>query len=55
MSGYILSQEARNDLREIKDFIAEDSIGAARRLIGEFREAVRKLARMPVSATPERT
>ena len=45
MSRYILSQEARNDLREIKDYIAEDSIEAARRLMSEFRQAFRKLSK----------
>jgi plasmid stabilization system protein ParE len=45
VSGYILSQEARNDLREIKNYIAEDSIEAARRLMREFRQAFRKLSK----------
>jgi plasmid stabilization system protein ParE len=47
MSGYILSQEARNDLREIKNYIAADSIEAARRLMSEFRQAFRKLSKTP--------
>jgi len=45
VSGYILSQEARNDLREIKNYIAEDSIEAARRLMREFRQAFWKLSK----------
>ena len=47
MSRYILSQEARNDLREIKNYIAEDSIEAAQRLINEFRQAFRTLSKTP--------
>ena len=47
MTAYILSQEARNDLREIKSYIAADNLEAARRMIAEFRRAFRALARMP--------
>ncbi len=47
MSRYVLSQEAREDLREIKLYIAKDSTAAARRVIAQFRQAFRSVAKMP--------
>lgn len=46
MSRYILSGEAQADLREIRDYIAEDSVRAARRVMPEFTSAFRGLALM---------
>ena len=47
MRRYKLSKEARQDLRQIKEYIAEDSIDAALRMVTEFREAFRLLAQSP--------
>ena len=47
MSRFVLTSDASEDLREIIEFIREDSPNAARRVLGEFRETMRKLARMP--------
>ena len=47
MKGCILSPEARNDLHEIWEFIAVDSIDAADRVISEIEEACNKLSEMP--------
>ena len=55
MSRYILSAEAREDLREIKNYIAGDSIEAARRVIADFRQAFCELAKMQTWGTPART
>jgi antitoxin ParD1/3/4/toxin ParE1/3/4 len=42
-----LSPEARDDLQEIRDYIARDSTEAARRVLAELRTAMRRLAEMP--------
>src|SRR5579862_6434594 len=47
MRQVVLSQEARHDLREIKNYIAMDSIAIARRVIPEFRQAFRELGKTP--------
>ena len=47
MSGYVLGRDAERDLNEIWDYIAEDSVEAADRLIAEFFEAFEALARNP--------
>lgn len=47
MPRYVLSTEARNDLREIRHYIAQDSSDAARRVLAEIRTAVGSLAEMP--------
>lgn len=47
MSRYLLSEEARTDLREVKNYIAEDSIESSRRVVSEFRRAFRQLVKMP--------
>jgi plasmid stabilization system protein ParE len=47
MRRFVLAKEARHDLREIKNYIAEDSISSARRVISDFRHAFLELARTP--------
>ena len=47
MARFVLSPEARDDLREIRDYIARDSADAARRVLSELRAAMRRLAEMP--------
>jgi plasmid stabilization system protein ParE len=47
MARFVLSPEARDDLREIRDYIARDSAEAARRVLSELRAAMRRLAEMP--------
>ena len=46
MSCYLLSEEAQEDLREIKLYIAKDGTDA-RRILAEFRQAFRSVAKMP--------
>lgn len=47
MSGYELSPESLQDLQDIWDFIASDSVTAADRLEGELFEAFELLAQRP--------
>ena len=47
MSRYVLSKEAQADLRDIRDYIAKDSLRAAQRVLSEFTEAFRGLSQMP--------
>jgi toxin ParE1/3/4 len=47
MKRFVLSEEARDDLQEIKSYIAEKSIEGARRVITEFRHAFRELGNTP--------
>lgn len=47
MKGYVLSPAAERDLEEIWEYIAQDSVLAADRVIGKIREGVRKVAAMP--------
>ncbi|MBI1851113.1 MAG: type II toxin-antitoxin system RelE/ParE family toxin [Planctomycetes bacterium] len=47
MKPYLVSPEAEADLDSIHDFIAADDPDAARRVILEIRDAVRRLAEMP--------
>jgi toxin ParE1/3/4 len=47
MSGYTLSAEAQADLREIQNYIAQDSVTAARAALAVIRESFRDLARTP--------
>jgi len=42
-----MSPEARDDVQEIRDYIARDSTEAARRVLAELRMAMRRLAEMP--------
>ena len=45
--GYVLVPEAEQDLVEIGAFVAQDSVGAAKRLITEFESAMDRLAKLP--------
>src|SRR5437870_1099570 len=47
MNGFILSPEAREDLLDIWEYVARDSIDAADRLRDEIYEALVKLAQTP--------
>ena len=47
MIRYRLSEPARKDLLEIRDFIAKENRIAARQLLTELRAACRMLARRP--------
>jgi len=47
MNGYFYSEEARQDIREIWLYIAEDSIDCADRLREEFEAAGELLAKHP--------
>jgi len=47
MSKYILSAKARQELRDIRDYIARDDFEAATRWIFKLRDAIRMLARNP--------
>jgi plasmid stabilization system protein ParE len=47
MKGYYVSPEARNDLEQIIEFIAQESPVAALKVLREIGAAMRKLARMP--------
>ena len=47
MSEYVLSRDAERDLQELWDYIAEDSLNAADRLIARFFDAFETLARHP--------
>ena len=47
MSGYVLLPEAFNDLDEIRDFIAQENIDAADRVLDEIHRAIQSLAKNP--------
>ena len=47
MPRYVLSPQARDDLRDLRDYIARDNPAAARRVLAELRSAIRRLAQMP--------
>ena len=47
MSKYILSVEARQELKEIREYIARDDAEAADRWIFKLRDAFRTLAQNP--------
>ncbi|MCP3959871.1 MAG: type II toxin-antitoxin system RelE/ParE family toxin [bacterium] len=47
MRRYILSPEAREDLIEIAEYIAQDSPKAARQVMKQLRSAMMRLAEMP--------
>jgi toxin ParE1/3/4 len=47
MPRYVLSPQARDDLSDLRDYIAQDDPAAARRVLNEVREAMRRLAQMP--------
>lgn len=47
MSRYKLSVPARQDLREIRDYIARDSVAAARKVLARLTQALRSISEMP--------
>ncbi len=47
MTEFILSPAASQDLEEIWEYIAEDSVDAADRWLARLEEATRRLAEMP--------
>jgi antitoxin ParD1/3/4/toxin ParE1/3/4 len=47
MSRYVVSAEAKTDLAEIWEYIAQDNLDAADRWIARLREAFDSLARAP--------
>jgi len=47
MSRYILSKQAKQDLQEIKNYIARDNLAAARNFVQEFRQQCQLLAKFP--------
>ena len=47
MSAYVFHPEAYTDLSEIWEFIAEDDVDAADRVIGEIFESIRALVPFP--------
>src|SRR5277367_2046786 len=47
MSKYVVSVEAKTDLAEIWEYVAQDNLGAADRWIARLREAFETLARAP--------
>ncbi len=47
MSGYVLHPEVCSDLDTIWEFIAEDNLGAADRVIGEIHDAILSLVSFP--------
>jgi antitoxin ParD1/3/4/toxin ParE1/3/4 len=47
MSRFVLSPEARQDLIDIWEYIAQDNIDAADRVVGEIRNAMTTLAQNP--------
>jgi plasmid stabilization system protein ParE len=44
MRGYILSEPARRDLYHIRDYIAQDNVVAARKVVQEIRAAFQVIA-----------
>jgi plasmid stabilization system protein ParE len=47
MRRYRVSPEAKQDLREIRDYIAPDNVGSARRVVANLKGAFENLGRMP--------
>ncbi len=52
MSGFRLSRQADSDLRLIWDYIAQDNLAAADRLIGKIIDGFEMLGRQPLMGTP---
>jgi plasmid stabilization system protein ParE len=44
---FVLTAAAEQDVDEIADFIAKDSLGAAKQVVADLRKAMRRLAAMP--------
>ena len=47
MSRYRLSEDAERDLEELVDFVAADSVEAARKVLADLFAAMQQLADMP--------
>ena len=47
MNRYVLSRDAERDLEDLWDYIAEESVEAADRLIARFSDAFEELGRFP--------
>ncbi|MGD0345707.1 MAG: type II toxin-antitoxin system RelE/ParE family toxin [Terracidiphilus sp.] len=47
MSRYVISPEARSDLNEIWEYIAQDDFDAADSWVGKLRDAIELVARVP--------
>ena len=47
MNGYVLGRDAEQDLDDLWNYIAEDSVDSADRLIARLFDAFEKLARIP--------
>ena len=47
MSRFVLTVDAKADLKEIREFIAKDDPAAAERQLMRFRQAFRRLAKFP--------
>jgi len=47
MNGYVLSRDAERDLEDLWDYIAEENVGAADRLIARLFDAFEELGRFP--------
>ena len=54
MTALVWAKPARNALLEIFDYIAADNPVAARRVLTEIREAVKRLEQFPMSGRPGR-
>ena len=55
MKRFVLTPRAKRDVNEIWDYIADDNIAAADRVLDALDSAMSKLAKNPVSGTGERT
>ena len=47
MNGYVLSRDAERDLEDLWDYVAEDDVAAADRLIARLFDAFEELGRFP--------
>ncbi|HSU68575.1 MAG TPA: type II toxin-antitoxin system RelE/ParE family toxin [Tepidisphaeraceae bacterium] len=54
MSRATVSSQARADLKDIWNYIAERDVQAADRVLADLREAIGKVARMPGIGHPRR-
>ena len=51
MNAYVLSRDAEQDLDDLWDYIADENVDAADRLLGQFFEAFEELAQFPSMGT----